>query len=106
MSKILIKMLIVAIGVTMLAVGSVGVMAASTPAQSAPALSFATAEGAPLTLEQLHARIMEMQNRNRVTTILDRLVAESRITQDEANQILSDWDAAHPDWQPLSSPTL
>ena len=56
-------------------------------------------------VERLAARIMEMQNRNRVEAVLDRLVEAGKITQGDANEIMKAWDEDHPDWQPPAPTT-
>ncbi len=53
---------------------------------------------------QLNARILEMGNRNNVVALLDKMLAGAKITQGEYNQILNDWDKAHPNWQPPVDP--
>ncbi len=53
---------------------------------------------------QLKARILEMGNRNNVVALLDKMLAGAKITQGEYNQILNDWDKAHPNWQPPVDP--
>lgn len=55
-------------------------------------------------IDQLKARILDMGNRNNVVALLDRMLAGAKITQGEYNQILHDWDKAHPNWQPPIDP--
>ncbi len=45
-----------------------------------------------------------MGNRNSVVALLDKMLAGAKITQGEYNQILNDWDKAHPNWQPPVDP--
>jgi polyhydroxyalkanoate synthesis regulator phasin len=53
---------------------------------------------------QLKDRILDMGNRNNVVALLDKMLAGAKITQGEYNQILNDWDKAHPNWQPPVDP--
>ncbi|MGI2336277.1 MAG: hypothetical protein ACRKGH_06525 [Dehalogenimonas sp.] len=92
MNKNIIRFVSILMALVALTFGAVTTFAADAPPVT---------ERAALTVDQLTERIMEMQNRDRVAGLLDRLVANDRITQGQANQILKAWDDAHPDWKPL-----
>ena len=105
MTTRVIRITCVVLAVAAMAMGSVAVAAAdrnekSPPATHPPAERTPKPEGTrQWTLEDLTARILQMENRNRVEAVLARLVESGRITQGEANQILKAWDEAHPDWK-------
>jgi uncharacterized membrane protein YheB (UPF0754 family) len=97
MLKTTLKILCAALMLTALLSGSIAVAAAERPGGG----PLATTEDGLSLIERLTARVMEMQNRDRVEALLNQLVENNRISQGEANQILNAWDAAHPDWMPL-----
>jgi polyhydroxyalkanoate synthesis regulator phasin len=105
MTNRIIRTTCVVLAVAALAMGSVAV-AASDRSEKAPPNAPPPAERTPkpegtrqLTLEDITARILQMENRNRVEAVLARLVESGRITQGEASQILNAWDEAHPNWR-------
>jgi uncharacterized membrane protein YheB (UPF0754 family) len=98
MLKTIVKLVCALMVLAALLSGSIVVAAAERPANGPLAN---TADDGLTLIERLTARIMEMQNRDRVVALLGQLVENNRITQGEANQLLNDWDAAHPDWMPL-----
>jgi len=56
-----------------------------------------------LDVGQLHNRVMTMKNHDNVVALLNKLVAGGRLNQGDANKILKDWEAAHPDPPPASA---
>jgi hypothetical protein len=51
-----------------------------------------------VSIETITARALQMKNRNNVVAFLDKLVAAKKITQGDENNLLKEWDAAHPEW--------
>ncbi|PVV82497.1 hypothetical protein [Dehalogenimonas alkenigignens] len=107
MNKIVLRLISGTIILAVLAGGSVALAAADKTDRPQPKTEQAAGEksqGAAgdrlQNTADLAARVMQMQNRNLVAALLDRLVAAGKITQGDANKILKDWDDQHPNWQP------
>ncbi|MDV2989091.1 MAG: hypothetical protein P3T54_02915 [Dehalogenimonas sp.] len=96
MNKHIIRFVALTLALAALTFGAVTTFAADAPPANERAAS-----NVEVTLEQITERILQMENRDRVVALLDRLVDNDRITQGQANQILKAWDDAHPDWKPL-----
>ncbi|MEL7563175.1 hypothetical protein [Dehalogenimonas sp. 4OHTPN] len=107
MNKTVLRLISGTITVAVLAGGSVALAAADKTDRPQPKTE-QVAEGKSRgasgdrlqNIGDLATRVMQLQNRNLVAALLDRLVAAGKITQGDANKILKDWDDQHPNWQP------